>query len=125
MQKINTIGPGTVLMGLSVAIGAFGAHALKDMLEASQRTATFNTAVSYQVYHSLSLLLIGTLMYKIPSKFLEYAAWSHLAGILLFSGSLYILCLSGQTKWGAVTPLGGLSFIIGWILLFFGVSKSI
>jgi uncharacterized membrane protein YgdD (TMEM256/DUF423 family) len=124
MQKLILLS-GTVLMGLSVAIGAFGAHALKDMLEASQRTDTFNTAVSYQVYHSLALLLIGTLMYKIPSKLLEYAAWSHLAGILLFSGSLYILCLSGQPKWGAVTPLGGLSFIVGWVLLFFGISKSI
>ena len=75
-------------MGLSVMLGAFGAHALKGMLEASQRTDTFTTAVTYQFYHSLALLIIGILMFKIPSRLLEYAAWSHIIGILIFSGSL-------------------------------------
>lgn len=124
MQKLVLI-IGALSAGLSVAIGAFGAHALKSMLEASQRTETFNTGVSYQFYHSLALLAIGLLMFKIPHKFLHYAAWSHIAGILLFSGSLYILCLSGNTKWGAVTPIGGVLFIAGWILLTVAVAKTL
>ena len=87
MQKLVLI-VGARSAGLTVAIGAFGAPALKAMLEASQRTETFNTGVSYQFYHSLALLAIGLLMFKTPHKFLQYAAWSHIAGILLFSGSL-------------------------------------
>lgn len=124
MQKLILI-IGAISAGLTVAIGAFGAHALKAMLEASQRSETFNTGVSYQFYHSLALLAIGLLMLKTPHKFLQYAAWSHIAGILLFSGSLYILCLSGNTKWGAVTPIGGLLFIAGWIFLAVALAKTL
>ncbi len=124
MQKIILI-LGTISAGLTVAIGAFGAHALKSMLEASQRTETFGTAVSYQFYHSLGLLIIGLLMFKTSHKYLQYAAWSHVAGILIFSGSLYILCLSNNPKWGAVTPFGGLLFIIGWIFLALGLLRSL
>jgi uncharacterized membrane protein YgdD (TMEM256/DUF423 family) len=124
MQKTVLI-IGALSSGLSVAIGAFGAHALKTMLEASQRTETFNTAVSYQFYHSLALLAIGLLMFKMPQKYLQYAAWSHILGILVFSGSLYILCLSHNSKWGAVTPIGGLLFIAGWVFLAWGIFRSL
>lgn len=113
------------MAALSVAIGAFGAHTLKDLLEANQRTETFTTAVTYQFYHSLALLIIGILMYKIPHRFLEYAAWSHIVGIVMFSGSLYILCLSANTKWGMITPIGGLLFITGWLLLAIAIGKSL
>ncbi|GJM27802.1 MAG: DUF423 domain-containing protein [Cyclobacteriaceae bacterium] len=123
MQKLILI-TGAISAGLSVAIGAFGAHALKDMLEASGRLDTFNTAVAYQFYHSLALLIIGGLMFNIPHKFMHYAAGTQLAGIFLFSGSLYLLCLSGNPKWGMVTPFGGLLFITGWILLTAAVLKS-
>ena len=124
MQKL-ILWSGTVLAALSVAIGAFGAHALKEMLQANHRVETFNTGVQYQFYHSLALLIIGGLMFKIPSKFLAYAAWSHMAGILLFSGSLYVLCLTGQARWGAVTPIGGLLFLLGWVFLLIGITRSI
>jgi len=123
MQKfilVTTAGLGA----LSVMIGAFGAHALQATLEAQGRTATFETAVKYQFYHTLALLIIGLLMFRIQDKLLDYAALSMMGGILVFSGSLYILCLSGLRWLGAVTPVGGLLFIIGWVLLLVAVAKS-
>lgn len=108
---------------LGVMIGAFGAHALGDMLEKTGRTATFETAVKYQMYHSLALLATGILLDRYASKWLEYAGWSYLGGIIIFSGSLYILCLTNVGKWGAVTPIGGLAFIAAWLFLFLGVWK--
>ena len=107
----------TVLGGLSVGIGAFGAHALRATLEAGGRLETFETAVKYQFYHTLALLAIGILMYHIPDKRLGYAAIAMIAGIFIFSGSLYILCLTGTRWWGAVTPIGGVALIVGWGLL--------
>jgi uncharacterized membrane protein YgdD (TMEM256/DUF423 family) len=124
MQKLILLS-GTMMAALSVTIGAFGAHTLKDLLEANQRTETFTTAVTYQFCHSLALLIIGMLMYKSPHRFLEYAAWSHIAGIVIFSGSLYILCISTNTKWGMITPIGGLLFITGWLLLAIAIGKSL
>ncbi len=123
MQKLILL-TGAGFAGLSVIIGAFGSHALKELLEANQRTDTFNLGVTYQFYHSLALLLIGGLMFKIPHRFMHYAAWSHIAGIILFSGSLYMLCLTANTKWGAITPLGGVLFIAGWVFLTIAISKS-
>ena len=115
---------GALYSALAVIIGAFGAHALKATLEATQRLDTFETAVKYHFYHSLGLLIIGLLWYKIPHKFLTYAAWSHTVGLILFSGSLYILCLTNNGKWGAITPLGGLAFILGWILVALAVYRG-
>ncbi len=116
MQKCILLSS-AILGGLGVMIGAFGAHALKDMLEASGRLETFETAVKYQFYHVLAMLAIGLLMYKIEDTKLAYAGVSMLTGTIIFSGSLYILCATGVTKWGAVTPIGGVFMIIGWILL--------
>ncbi len=113
-----------VLGGLSVGIGAFGAHALRATLEASGRTETFETAVKYQFYHTLALLAIGVLMYYIPDKRLGYAALSMLIGVVIFSGSLYILCFTGVRWWGAVTPLGGVALIVGWLLLLLAVYQG-
>ena len=108
---------GSLLSGLSVAIGAFGAHGLRKILEVSNRMDTFETGVKYQMYHSIGLLFLGLLMYKMESPLLNYAGYAMITGIFIFSGSLYILCLTGVTKWGAVTPIGGLFFLIAWGLL--------
>ncbi|QDK79915.1 DUF423 domain-containing protein [Spirosoma sp. KCTC 42546] len=113
---------GAVLGLLGVAIGAFGAHALRAMLEASGRTTTFETAVKYQFYHALALLLVGLLMHTVGSnattvKLLNWSGYSMLGGVIVFSGSLYILCFTGVTWLGAITPLGGLGMIAGWALL--------
>jgi uncharacterized membrane protein YgdD (TMEM256/DUF423 family) len=122
MQKLILM-TGSTLGALSVMIGAFGAHALKPMLEANQRLETFETAVKYQFYHTLAIVLIGVLLDKYPIKLLEYSAIAMLIGIVIFSGSLYILSITGITKWGMVTPIGGLFMVIGWLLLLFGIWK--
>ncbi|WP_080056816.1 DUF423 domain-containing protein [Spirosoma aerolatum] len=114
---------GALLGVLGVALGAFGAHALRTMLDTSGRTATFETAVKYQFYHALALVLVGLLMHAFGSnpstmKLLNWAGYSFLGGVLIFSGSLYILCFTGITWLGAITPLGGLAMIAGWALLF-------
>jgi len=99
---------------LSVGLGAFGAHALKGKLEVSGLLSTYQTAVQYQFYHTLALLAIGLLMTKYASPWLTYSSYLMMAGILVFSGSLYVLSLSGVKWLGAITPLGGLAFILGW-----------
>lgn len=123
MQKIFLM-IGSALGAISVIIGAFGAHALKNSLEASGRLETFETAVKYQFYHVFALLVLGLLMAHFNHKLLHYAGYSFIVGILIFSGSLYILCLTNVAKWGAVTPIGGLFLIIGWVLLLVGIWKS-
>ncbi|TGD79749.1 DUF423 domain-containing protein [Hymenobacter wooponensis] len=107
-----------LLGALGVGIGAFGAHGLRNILEASGRFDTFETAVRYQFYHALALLAIGILYHVRPElRGLGTTAWLWLGGIIVFSGSLYVLCLTGITKLGAITPIGGLLFIAGWITL--------
>ncbi|MBW3130954.1 DUF423 domain-containing protein [Hymenobacter profundi] len=107
-----------LLGALGVSIGAFGAHGLRTMLEATGRFDTFETAVRYQFYHTLSLLAVGILLYVRPElRLLGTTAGLWLGGILIFSGSLYVLCFTGIKWLGAVTPLGGLLFIAGWITL--------
>lgn len=123
MQKVF-LSIASVLGALSVGIGAFGAHGLKKVLEANGRLETFETAVKYQFYHTLAIFLLGLLFTQMSNKSLEWAGWSFLAGIFVFSGSLYILSLTGITKWGAVTPIGGVFFIVGWVFLLLGVLKS-
>lgn len=122
MQKFILMAA-AALGALTVIIGAFGAHALRNSLEAANRMDTFETAVKYQFYHIFALLAVGLLMFRVDSKLLEYASYSFMGGIIIFSGSLYILCITGVTKWGAVTPFGGLLLIAGWIFLLFGISK--
>jgi uncharacterized membrane protein YgdD (TMEM256/DUF423 family) len=124
MAKIFLI-LGSSFAGLAVAIGAFGAHALKSILEGTNRMETFETGVKYQFYHALALILLGLLMQKFDHRMFAWAGYSYIAGIILFSGSLYVLSLSGVTIWGAVTPLGGIAFLIGWITLIIGIIKSV
>ena len=116
---------GSTLGALSVAIGAFGAHALKSTLEAANHMDTFETAVKYQFYHALALLFLGLLMLKFEHKMFEWSGYGFIIGIVLFSGSLYILSLSGISKWSAITPLGGVAFLVGWLTLIIGISKVI
>jgi uncharacterized membrane protein YgdD (TMEM256/DUF423 family) len=117
MQKFFLLA-GSLLMALTVAIGAFGAHGLKDILQKTQRIDTFETAVRYQFYHSLGILFLGLLLIHFQHKLLNYAGYSFLIGIIIFSGSLYILSLTGIRWLGAITPIGGLAFITGWVLVF-------
>ncbi|GAB5525702.1 MAG: DUF423 domain-containing protein [Roseivirga sp.] len=114
-----------ILGAISVGIGAFGAHALQDTLTANGRLDTFETAVKYQFYHTLALLLLGILMLNFDQSYLSYAAYAFVAGTVIFSGSLYTLSLTNMTWLGAITPIGGLGFILGWVFLVLGVSKGL
>ena len=124
MNQRNTLLAGSVFGCTAVALGAFAAHALKESLVATGRIDTYEIAVKYQFYHALALLLVGLLMGQFGSKSLRHSALSFSLGILLFSGSLYVLSFTGQRIMGAVTPIGGLFFILGWILLASGVYKK-
>ena len=103
---------------LAVALGAFGAHALKDRLDA-YASGIYQTAVLYQFIHTLALLACAILLLHSQSASLITAAYAFIIGIVLFSGSLYTLSLTGIKKLGAVTPIGGLAFLIGWGALFY------
>jgi uncharacterized membrane protein YgdD (TMEM256/DUF423 family) len=113
----------SVFLALAVAIGAFGAHGLKSHISA-ELLLTYKTGVEYHFYHALGLLLVGILAISMPSVYIKWSAILLSAGIILFSGSLYVLAITGIKWLGAITPLGGLSFIAGWILLFVGVWKK-
>lgn len=112
------------LLALAVTFGAFGAHALKTQLSA-EMLQTWKTAVDYHFYHALGLLVVGVLMISFPSSALKWSAVLLAIGILLFSGSLYTMALTGIKWLGAITPIGGLSFIAGWIMLLIAVWKKI
>jgi len=99
-----------------VAAGAFGAHGLKERLSADM-LAVFETGVRYQMYHALALLATGWAADRWPGALTSAAGWLFVAGTVVFSGSLYLLSLTGQRWLGAVTPLGGLAFLAGWLCL--------
>jgi uncharacterized membrane protein YgdD (TMEM256/DUF423 family) len=110
---------------LAVAAGAFGAHALRSRL-AADMLDVFQTGVTYQMYHALALLGVGLLLARFStegSTWLTVSGWMFVAGSILFSGSLYLLALSGTTWPGAITPLGGVAFLIGWLALAVGVLR--
>lgn len=128
MQK-NKIVVGALLAALANALGAFGAHALKQV--ASEATlATFETAVKYQFYHAVGILLLVACSPYIQLKWLNYSYRLFVAGTIIFCGSLYLLTytrvhLSSPWNWlGAITPLGGLCFIAGWLALAFAAIKN-
>jgi uncharacterized membrane protein YgdD (TMEM256/DUF423 family) len=123
MSKIFLIF-GCLFGALSVMIGAFGAHALKAILEANNRLDTFETAVKYQFYHSFALILLGILMQKNESQQFNLAGYLFIGGILIFSGSLYILSITGLKWLGAITPIGGLAMIGGWLVMAWILCKS-
>lgn len=101
---------------LGVAAGAFGAHALKAKLE-PDLLAIFEVGVRYQLIHALALLILGLAGDKLPAGLLRWSGFGFTAGIIIFSGSLYLLALSGIRWFGAITPLGGLAFLAGWFML--------
>ena len=108
---------GSVSAGLAVALGAFGAHVLKGRLAANM-LASFETGVRYQRYHALALLAVAWAVHRWIGSALPVAAgWLFLAGTILFSLSLYLLALSGMRWLGAITPLGGVAFVAGWLCL--------
>jgi uncharacterized membrane protein YgdD (TMEM256/DUF423 family) len=105
------------LMGfVGVGLGAFGAHGLRARLSPDM-LAIFETAVRYQMYHALALLAVAALMTRTEGRAVVVAGWSFVTGILIFSGSLYALALTGVTILGAITPIGGVAFLAGWIAL--------
>ncbi|MEP6589885.1 MAG: DUF423 domain-containing protein [Gemmatimonadota bacterium] len=106
---------GTLSAALAVTLGAFGAHALRARLE-PRDLETFETAVRYQMYHAFALIVAGWLMAR-GATGASTAAWAFAVGTLLFSGSLYLLVATNQRMLGAITPLGGVAFIAGWLLL--------
>jgi len=107
---------GCLFAGTAVAAGAFGAHALKATLDPAM-LAVFDTATRYQMYHALGLCLVALAMDRRPQQALAPAGWCFAGGILLFSGSLYVVALAGIKWMGAVTPIGGVAFLAGWSLL--------
>ena len=132
---------GAILGGLSVALGAFAAHRLDKVFVEKYAGQTrvvagetvplpkkflndFKTGAEYQMFHSLALLAVGLLVDRRASRALTVAGWAFIVGIILFSGSIYILTLTGVTKWGMVTPMGGVAFLVGWTALAVGVSRG-
>ncbi|MCM3744234.1 DUF423 domain-containing protein [Sporosarcina luteola] len=116
---------GAVNAAIAVALGAFGAHALKERLS-ERYLAIWETAVQYQMFHAIGLIAVGILMSTSlfgPSTALSWAGYLLLAGVIIFSGSLYILSLSGIGILGAITPIGGVAFIAGWIMLIIAAVK--
>jgi uncharacterized membrane protein YgdD (TMEM256/DUF423 family) len=110
---------GAGLMFLAVSLGAFAAHGLKSKLTPDMM-AIFETGVRYHVYHALALLAVGLISARWPGRGVNAAGWCFVAGVLIFSGSLYALALSGERKLGAITPIGGVLFLAGWLCLLFG-----
>lgn len=114
---------GAASAGLGVALGAFGAHALKARL-APDLLAVWETGVRYQIYHALGLMAVAWAASRWPGSAVTASGWAMVAGTVLFSGSLYLLALSGVRWLGAVTPLGGVAWIVGWALLAWGVGTA-
>jgi len=115
---------GAVLAALAAAAGAFGAHALRNRLGAPE-LAIWETAARYQMYHALALLLTARLLTANPLRLLRVASWLFGTGIVLFSGSLYLLAVTGQRWLGAITPLGGIGFLAGWGCLAAGALRGV
>ena len=113
---------GVGFCGLSVVLGAFGAHGLKDKLS-DYSISVFNKGVMYQFFHGIGIILTVILDYNLKSLSFDTSIWLFIFGIILFSGSLYILAIT-EVKWfGMITPIGGIMFILGWALMFINVLK--
>jgi len=114
MNQKQTLACGSLLGLLGVALGAFGAHALKNTLVQNGRLDTYELAVRYQFYHALTLLLIGLLMEKLGPSIFKWAALLIFFGVVIFSGSLYLFALTNSTTFAIITPLGGILMLGGW-----------
>jgi len=109
---------------LAVALGAFGAHGLEGKIS-DKALATWEKAVNYQMFHTMALFVVGILMGKVTGGNMGASGWFFFIGIILFSGSLYIYSLSGIKTFAMITPLGGVSFLIGWVILGYAVMKAL
>jgi uncharacterized membrane protein YgdD (TMEM256/DUF423 family) len=116
-------GLGSILGALAVALGAFAAHGLRATLSAAD-LATFETGVRYHMYHALALLAAGWAVERWGGGPAVVAGWAFVVGIALFSGSLYMLVLTGPRWLGAITPIGGVAFLVGWTLLAWSALRS-
>jgi uncharacterized membrane protein YgdD (TMEM256/DUF423 family) len=125
----NHLKIGSLLGALAVALGAFGAHGLKKIVP-PETVVTFQTGVQYQMYHALALILAAILSEKFPGNWMKWAGSCFITGIILFSGSLYLLTALKATEEvglegiGVITPVGGVFFIVGWLFLFIGITKK-
>ncbi|MBL7852167.1 MAG: DUF423 domain-containing protein [Cyclobacteriaceae bacterium] len=122
MNKKTLLITGTLLMAIGVALGAFGAHALKATLTASGRLETYELAIRYLMIHAMALLVFGLLVETYPR--LRLSGVFILSGIFFFSGSLLTLSLTNTPTWGAVAPVGGTAFILGWLLAAYTILKN-
>lgn len=128
MQKIFLI-LGSILAGLGVALGAFGAHGLKKLVP-PETVSSYQTGVQYQMYHAFALLIVGILADRLPRNLINWSGAFFVLGIVLFSGSLYLLSsLKAMNKVGVsgigmITPIGGLMFLVGWILLLVAIIRK-
>ena len=109
---------GALAAFLAVALGAFGAHGLRGRLS-PEMLSVFQTGVQYHMYHALALILVSGIMGRMSGWLIQTAGWCFVAGIVFFSGSLYLLAVTGVTILGAITPIGGLLFLAGWACLAF------
>lgn len=122
MVKFWLISAG-ILGFLSVALGAFGAHTLKSALD-DYGKSIYEKAVLYQMFHTVALFVVGLLQYLVKNTLFSIAGWAFLIGILLFSGSLYLLATTGIKWLGAITPFGGVAFLFGWFWLALAIIKG-
>ncbi len=131
MNPQSWLTTGAILAALAVGTGAYGAHGLQarlaqtgvDAVDVRKRIENYETAVRYQMYHALGLLVVGLLAARQPSAWLTAAGMLFVLGTFLFSGSLYAIVLTGNTKFGAVAPVGGLCLIVGWVVLALAVAR--
>ena len=124
MNQQRTLLTGAIFGAIGVALGAFGAHALKAMLAESGRLDTYELAVRYEFYHALALLLVGIIQQTLNNRYIKLSSALFALGILMFSGSLYLLCFTQIKTFAMVTPLGGILLIGGWLLLALGIYKA-
>jgi uncharacterized membrane protein YgdD (TMEM256/DUF423 family) len=117
------IAGGALAAGLAVGLGAFGAHGLRDKVE-PRMLEVFETGVRYHMYHALALIAVGWATTRWNSAWLSASGWLFVAGIVIFSGSLYVMVLSGARWLGAITPIGGVALIAGWACLALGVLRG-
>lgn len=115
---------GSIYGMLAVMLGAFGAHALEKMLNESGRLDTYETAVKYQFYHAILLLIVGWVLKDHQSKILNYSGFAALFGTLIFSGALYLICFTGIKTFGAIAPIGGTLLVVAWGLLVYHFYSS-
>ena len=113
---------GTALLALAVLVGAFGAHGLKNLVEA-EKLVTFETGVRYHFYHGFALVLLGLIQQQIPAVDFKVSTWSFLVGIILFSFNCYFYVLTGMKVFAMIVPIGGLLFMLGWLVMMIKILK--